>query len=91
MAIFDVEHHQCNVLIIVVELLGLVAELGPDFDDAVEGLVGDHRLEPDVELEESGGIGLVQGDVVETSPGAGLGHVPEHGAVKLKSLKTKPG
>ena len=50
MAIFDVEHHQCNVLIIVVELLGLVAELGPDFDDTVEGLVGDHRLEPDIQL-----------------------------------------
>ena len=91
MSVFDVEHHEGDVLVVVIELLGLVAELGLHLDDAVEGLVGDHRLEPDVELEESGGIGLVQGDVVETRPGAGLGHVPEHGAVKLKSLKTKPG
>ena len=60
MAIFDVKHHHGNVLIIIVELLRLVAELGLDLNDAVEGLVGDHGLEADVQLEEGGGVGLVQ-------------------------------
>ena len=64
MTVFDVEHHECNVLIVVVEFLWFVAELSPDFDDAVEGLVGDHRLEPDVQLQEGGGVGLIQADMV---------------------------
>ena len=60
MSVFDVEHHEGDVLVVVVELLGLVAELGLHLDDAVEGLVGDHGLEADVQLEEGGGVGLVQ-------------------------------
>ena len=47
MSVFDVEHHEGDVLVVVVELLGLVAELGLHLDDAVEGLVGDHGLEPE--------------------------------------------
>ena len=52
MSVFDVEHHEGDVLVVVVELLGLVAELGLHLDDAVEGLVGDQRLVPDVKLQE---------------------------------------
>ena len=59
MTIFDIEHHEGDVLIVVVEFLWFVAELSPDLDDAVEGLVGDHRLEPDVQLQEGGGMGLI--------------------------------
>ena len=90
MAIFDIEHHQGDVLIVVVKFLGFVAELRLNFDDAVESLVGDHRLEPDVQLQKGGGVRFIQADMVESSPGTRLGHVREHGAVKLKSLKTKP-
>ena len=90
MTIFDIEHHEGDVLIVVVEFLWFVAEFSPDLDDAVEGLVGDHRLEPDVELQKGGGVRFIQADMVESSPGTRLGHVREHGAVKLKSLKTKP-
>lgn len=50
LAVFHIEHHESNVLVIVVKLLGLVAELRLDLDDAVKGLVGDHSLEPDVQL-----------------------------------------
>ena len=52
MAVFYIKHHKSDILVIIVKLLGLVAELRPDLDDAVEGLVGDHRLEPDVQFEE---------------------------------------
>ena len=60
MAIFDVKHHHGNVLVIIVELLRLVAELGLHLDDAVEGLVGDHSLEPDVQLQEGSRVTAVQ-------------------------------
>ena len=60
MSIFDIEHHEGDVLIVVVEFLGFVAEFSLDLDDAVEGLVGDHRLEPDVQFEEGGGVTTVQ-------------------------------
>ena len=59
MAIFDIEHHQRDVLIVVVKFLGFVAELRLNLDDAVEGLVGDHRLEPDVQLQKGGGVGFI--------------------------------
>lgn len=64
MSIFNIKHHERYVLVVIVELLGFVAELCLDLDDAVEGLVGEHRLEPDVQLEEGGRIAFVQGDVV---------------------------
>ena len=61
MSVFDVEHHEGDVLVVVVELLGLVAELGLHLDDAVEGLVGDHGLEPDIQLQEGSRVTAVQG------------------------------
>ena len=51
-AVIDVEHHDGNVLIVVVVLLRLVHELRLHLDYAVEGLVGDQRLVPDVKLQE---------------------------------------
>ena len=59
MAIFDIEHHQRNVLVVIVKFLGFVAELSLNLDDAVEGLVGDHRLEPDVQLQKGGRVGFI--------------------------------
>ena len=50
MAVFYIKHHKSDILVIIVKLLGLVAELSLHLDDAVEGLVGDHRLEPDIQL-----------------------------------------
>ena len=90
MSIFNIKHHERDVLVVVVELLGLVAELSLDLDDAVEGLVGQHRLEPDVQLEEGGGVALVQGDVMKASPGARLGHILEHAPVKLELVHSQP-
>ena len=49
-AVIDVEHHDGNVLIVVVVLLRLVHELRLHLDDAVKGLVGDQRLVPDIQL-----------------------------------------
>ena len=49
-AIIDVEHHDGNVLIVVVVLLRLVHELRLHLDDAVKGLVGDQCLVPDIQL-----------------------------------------
>ena len=37
----NVEHHDCNVLVLVVSLLALVEELCLHLDETVEGLVGD--------------------------------------------------
>ena len=51
-AVVDVEHHDCNVLVVVVVLLRLVHELCLHLDDAVKGLVGDQSLVSDVQLEE---------------------------------------
>ena len=90
MAIFDVKHHHGNVLVIIVELLRLVAELGLDLNDAVEGLVGDHGLEADVQLEEGGGVGLVQQHFVKSSSGTRLGHILEHAPVEFESVHAKP-
>ena len=64
MSVFYVKHHEGYIFIVIVKLFRLVAELGPHFDDTVECLVGDHGLEPDVELEEGGGLGLVEDHVV---------------------------
>ena len=47
-------------------------------------------MSPDVQLEEGGGVGLVEGDVGEPGPGAGLRHVPEHRPVKLEPLPAQP-
>ena len=90
MTVFYIKHHESNVLIIIVELFGLVAELCPHLDDAVKGLIGDHGLEPDVELKEGGGLAPVEDHLVETSPGAGLRHVIKHTSVKLETLHSKP-
>ena len=51
-AVIDVEHHDRNVLIVIVVLLRLVHELSLDLDDAVEGLVGDQSLVADVQLQQ---------------------------------------
>ena len=90
MSVFDVEHHEGDVLVVVVELLGLVAELGLHLDDAVEGLVGDHGLEADVQLEEGGGVGLVQQHFVKSCSGTRLGDIMEHAPVELESVHAKP-
>ena len=63
MTIFDIEHHEGDVLIVVVEFLWFVAELSPDLDDAVEGLVGDHSLEPDIQLQEGSRVTAVQSNL----------------------------
>ena len=60
LSIFHIKHHESNVLVIIVKLLGLVAELSLHLDDAVEGLVGDHRLEPDIQLQEGSRVTAVQ-------------------------------
>ena len=86
MSILDIKHHQSDVLVIIVKLLRLVAELGSHFDDAVEGLVGDHGLEPDVELEEGGGVGLVQRHLMKPCPRAWLTNVLKHAPVEFESL-----
>jgi len=75
LVVFHIKHHQRNVLVIIVKLLGLVAKLGLHLDDAVEGLVGDHRLEPDVQLEEGSRVTTVQSHLVQPSPRAGLAHI----------------
>ena len=49
-AVVDVEHHDCNVFVIVVVLLRLVHDLCLHLDDAVKGLVGDQCLVPDIQL-----------------------------------------
>ena len=90
MSILDIKHHQSDVLVIIVKLLRLVAELGSHFDDAVEGLVGDHGLEPDVELQEGGGVGLVQRHVMQPCPRAWLTDVLKHAPVEFESLESEP-
>ena len=90
MSVFYVKHHEGYVFIVIVKLFGLVAELGPHFDDTVECLVGDHGLEPDVELEEGGGLGLVEDHMVKTSSGAGLGHIIKHASVEFETLHPQP-
>ena len=50
MTVFHIKHHESDVLVVVIELLGLVTELCPHLDDAVEGLVCDHCLESDIQL-----------------------------------------
>ena len=60
MSVFHIKHHESNVLVIVIKLLGLVAELGLHLDDAVEGLVGDHSLEPDIQLQEGSWVTAIQ-------------------------------
>ena len=47
-----VEHHDSDVLVVIVVFLRLVHELRLHLDYAVEGLVGDQRLVPDVKLQE---------------------------------------
>ena len=42
----DVEHHDGDVLVLVVGLLALVEELCLNLDQAVEGLVGDQGPVP---------------------------------------------
>ena len=51
-AVVDVKHHDSDVLVVIVVLLWLVHELRLHLDYAVEGLVGDQRLVPDVKLQE---------------------------------------
>jgi hypothetical protein len=51
-SVADVEHHNGDVLVLVVELARLVHELGLDLDETVEGLVGDEGLVPDVQLQQ---------------------------------------
>ena len=51
-AVVDVKHHDSDVLVVIVVLLRLVHELRLHLDYAVEGLVGDQRLVPDVKLQE---------------------------------------
>ena len=86
MSIFDIKHHQSNVLVIIVKLFGLVTELSSHFDDAVKWLVGDHGLEPDVELEKGGGVGLVEGHMMEPGPRAWLTNILKHAPVEFESL-----
>ena len=45
----DVEHHDGDVLVLVVGLLALVEELCLNLDQAVEGLVGDQGPVPDTQ------------------------------------------
>jgi len=68
LTIFHIKHHECNIFVIVIKLLGLVAELRLHLDDAVEGLVGDHCLEPDIQLQEGSRVTAVQSNLMETSP-----------------------
>jgi len=75
LTVFHIKHHESYVLVIIVKLLGLVAKLGLHLDDAVEGLVGDHGLEPDIQLQEGSRVTAVQGHLMQTSPGAWLAHV----------------
>ena len=50
MTVFHIKHHESDVLVVIIKLLGLVTELCPHLDDAVEGLVCDHSLESDIQL-----------------------------------------
>ena len=90
MSIFDIKHHESNILIIIVKLLGLVAELCPHFDDAVKGLVGNHCLKPDIQLKEGSGVSLVEWHMMNPCPWAWLTHILKHASVEFKSLQTKP-
>ena len=63
MTVFHIKHHESDVLVVVIELLGLVTELCPHLDDAVEGLVRDHCLESDIQLQEGRWVTAIQGDL----------------------------
>jgi len=90
LSIFHIKHHESNVLVIIVKLLGLVAELSLHLDDAVEGLVGDHRLEPDIQLQEGSRVTAVQSHLVQPSPGAGLADILKKTPIELECLMTQP-
>ena len=82
----DVEHHHRDVLILVVILLALVPELRLDFDQTVEGLVGDEGLVPGVQLHQQGGVAPVDDGLVLPRPGAGVRQVLELTSVELQRL-----
>ena len=46
-----VKHHNCYVRVLIVIFSALVHELCLDLDHAIEGLVGDKSLVPNVQLE----------------------------------------
>ena len=85
-AVGDIEHHHRDVLVLVVILLALVPELRLDFDQTVEGLVGDEGLVPGVQLHQEGGLAPVDDGLVLAGPGAGVGQVHELTPVELQCL-----
>ena len=85
-AVRDVEHHDSDVLILVVILLALVPELRLHLDQAIEGLVGDEGLVPRVQLHQEGEVTPVDDGLVLAGPGAGVGEVHELASVELQCL-----
>ena len=68
----------------------MVWNLSVDIVDTVDNIYVYVDVSPDVQLEEGGGVGLVEGDVGEPGPGAGLRHIPEHRPVELEPLPAQP-
>ena len=66
----DVEHHDCYVRVLIVKFSTLVHKLSLHFDDAIERLIGDKGLVPNVKLEHGGWVGSVNNCMILSCPGA---------------------
>ena len=71
----DVKHHDRYVRVLIVEFSALVHELCLDLYDAVEGLVGDEGLVPDVHLQHGCRMCPVNNGMVLPCPRAGVSKV----------------
>ena len=79
----DVKHHDRYVRVLIVEFSALVHEFCLDLDDAVEGLVGDEGLVPDVQLEHGCRVSFVNNCIILPCPGARVGQIKKLAAVEL--------
>ena len=82
-----IKHHHCYVRVLIVEFSTLVHELCLDLDDAVEGLVGDKSLVPNVQLEHGCRMCSVNNRMILPCPGARVSQVQELTAVELQAVR----
>ena len=79
----DVKHHDCYVRVLIVEFSALVHEFCLDLDDAVEGLVGDEGLVPDVQLQQGCRMSSVDNCIILPCPRARVSQIKKLAAVEL--------
>ena len=87
-SVMNVEHHNSEVFIVIVELPALVPELCLHLDNTVEGVGGDEGLVPAVQLQQGGGVRPVQFGVENTRARTWVGEVLKVTAVELEGVGT---